>query len=732
MTRTAVDYATLGWQVFPCHSIVRGKCSCGRSDCTSQGKHPRTPRGFKEATTDPEGIRAWWAHWPAANVGVATGRNSGIVVIDIDPRHGGFVAFDELSAEVNIPDTLSANTGGGGRHLVFSYPANYTVRSRNNWRPGIDVKSAGGYIIADPSNHISGGSYSWINWGHEIAQLSGDLLKLLTDETEQTQSDFKVPSIDELLEGVSEGERDNTFFRWACSYRRKNGDSSKSGALALAYIAASQCNPPFPKDQVDKCINSAWKQDHSDHDRPLRLFGTGGEHPPLTDMGNATRFIKAYSNDLRYVNGWGWMVWDTNRWARDETGRAHHYAKSVTDIIQEEADTIDPEEDRRAKNLHVKWAMKSQSSGALTAILNVAESDPKVAAYVDDFDVDTHAIAVRNGYLDLTTSQLRPLSKNDLVTKNTDVLYDPDVDQSMWIEFLENALDGDKELMAYIKRAAGYSLTGDVSEEVFFIISGPPASGKSTFLDALSAAMGSYSTSTQSDTFMYRRNQQPPKDELARLAGHRLVAMSEIREGDSLSEALIKQFTGGDKVTARFLYQDTFEFRPQFKLWIGTTHDPGAHDDAMWRRLKKIPFPITVPKEKRDPRLKSWVRNKELGAQAVLAWAVEGAREWITQGLQEPESIRQEVSAYRQTQDRNLAFIAECLDFMEGTHETLNDIYISYTQWCELYNERPKRYTVFKQMLDRIPETEVEVYGREFIVKNVRIKNQIGAGWNVY
>lgn len=734
MSISALDYATIGWQVFPCHSIVRGRCSCGDADCTSPGKHPRTSRGFKEATTDPQTIRSWWNHWPDANIGVRTGRDSGIVVIDIDPRHGGFDSYDELLTEVDVPDTLTSKTGGGGRHVILRYPESGTIRGRNNWRPGIDVKSDGGYIVAPPSNHKSGGRYEWENWGSDIANIPEPLLRSIigTANERAAEDDFKVPTIDQLLDGVPEGERDNTFFKWACSYRRKNGDGSKSGALALAYIAAAQCDPPFPRDQVEKCINSAWKQDHSDYDRPLRLFGTGSGFEPLSDLGNANRFVENFGQDFRYVSGMGWMKWTSNHWERDTSASAHHKAKAVSSIIREEAEKIDPEEDRRAHQQHVKWSISSQSSGAINAIVSVAQSDPRINKNIDEFDIDTKLIGVRNGVIDLQTSEMRNITRDDLMTKNTDVLYDPSVDQSYWLEFLDTALNHDQEMIKYLQRAAGYTLTGETSEEVFFIISGPQASGKSTFLDGMQAAMGNYATSSQSDTFMYRRNQNQNKEEIARLAGYRLVTVSEIREGDNFDEALVKQFTGGDKVTARFLYQDTFEFRPQFKLWVGTNHDPGAHDDAIWRRIKKIPFPITVPVEKRDPRLKSWVRNPETGGRAVLAWMVEGAREWIAHGLSEPESIKREVESYRQTQDRDQAFFAEMTRHSPGAVVPLSDMYSTYVAWCEKYRDYPKKFPVFKQMFDRREDCEVFNNGNQFYVRDMESTYSVeGINWGV-
>lgn len=710
--------------------MVRGRCSCGKGDaCTSQGKHPRTTRGVKDATTDPAKIAAWDSAYPDANWAVACGRESGFFVVDIDPRHDGFESMETYETDHVLPPTLTALTGGGGRHLYFTYPPEATIANRTNWLPGVDVKSDGGYVILAPSNHASGGTYSWKDWADdnapEIAPAPADLVLSITQRGDGQPSDFSVPDTDLLLDGVSEGSRDETIFRWACSFRRKNGDNSKNAAMLIATNVAAACNPAFPREEAIKCVESAWRQDHTDEERPFRLLGIGAEGTPaLSDQGNAIRLVREYGDAIRYVPGWGWLHWKDGRWEFDRSNHVARLCQTIPSIVHREAVAL-PDDDRRARNRHVQWGVKSQSAGALSAMERVAQSREEVLASVDDFDVDKMIIACRNGVIDLRTGILRPSNRDDLVTKNTDVIYDPGADLTRWTDFLHSALQGDQDLIEYVQRAAGYSLTGLTQEECFFILSGPKASGKSTFIDGLASAMGSYATATQPDTFMYRRNQQPAKDELARLAGHRLLTISEIREGESFSEALIKQFTGGDMVTARHLFEKAFEFRPQFKLWIGTNHDPAARDDALWRRIKKVPFPITVPEDQRDPGLKAYVRDKESGAQAVLAWAVQGAVKWFEHGsLAEPQRIIQEIAAYQQAQDRDGAFITEVLNV--GVPQTIpvNEAYIPYKRWSDKYGERPKNITVFMDMLRRKGFSIISDSGK-FYVTGVSVKAEI-------
>lgn len=743
MDNKILGYLNRGWAVLPTHSVVNGVCTCNNPKCSSPGKHPRTQRGVKDASKDIDVVRSWFDYWKSANVAVATGKVSGIFVVDVDPKSGGLKSLEEFSKKYfGDKDTYTVLTGSGGYHFYFTLPEGVDIPNYNAIYPGIDIRSDGGYVVAPPSVHISGGSYKLSHENADVLEPTSELVELLASKSRKSSSmsfsdalnrenDFKVPSIDKLLEGIPEGERDNTIFKWACKYRRKNGENSRSGALALAYIAASRCVPPFPREEVEKCVNSAWKQDHSDPSYMEKALSFENEFEPLTDVGNSRRFIKNFKNKFTYVPGWGWMVWDNNHWRRDDGGLSHNAAKEVSTIIKLEAQKLSQEDEEYEIKAHINWAKRSQSAGSISATLAVAQTDPDIVSYVDDFDTDDLSLAVSNGIIDLRTGELRKTSFRDKITKNTNVIFDDKVDQSRWLEFLYNALDGDEELMSYIKRAAGYTLTGLNTEEVFFVISGPPASGKSTFLDGLLSALGGYATSAQADTFMYRRNKSVGKEEIARLAGHRLVSVSEIREGDYFSEALIKQFTGGDKVSARFLYQDTFEFVPKFKLWVGTNHDPGAQDDAMWRRIKKIPFPRTVPAHKRDYTLKAWAKNPLEGGSTILAWAVEGAREWLAEGINDPQKVRDEVNKYRMINDRNYAFVAENIIQKENNSIKASDLYFNYCQWCEKYNEFPKKFPAFIQMLDRVDYISITNIDGVYYIIGADVSSQEFSMWGM-
>jgi putative DNA primase/helicase len=299
----------------------------------------------------------------------------------------------------------------------------------------------------------------------------------------------------------------------------------------------------------------------------------------------------------------------------------------------------------------------------------------------------------------LRTGVIREFEKGDLFTKNTHVRYDPEATLAEWDSFLKVSTQGDVDMMEYLQRAAGYTLTGLTTEECFFVLTGPTASGKSTFLDAMLTCMGLYSTTTQSDTFMYRRNRDTARDEMATLAGMRLVGMSEIPEGAVFNVPLINQATGGDRIKAKELYKNPFEFKPQFKLWIATNHDPAAQDAALMRRIKRIPFNHTIPLYERDPRLKTLLKDPEIGGRAVLAWAIRGAVKWYASGMNEPSSVKLAVEEYRIENDAFGRFLSECVVIENGAEISGRVLYQAFDMWARQSNEFAMRRPQFNQKL---------------------------------
>jgi putative DNA primase/helicase len=700
------DYIRRGWHIFPVFGFNRGRCTCGKShqNDNQAGKHPITQNGVKAATTDLETIRSWARSYQDCNWAVACGRISNLLVVDIDPRKDGFASFgkyEDNRPDGPLPDTLKALSGGGGRHLFFEYPTDgVPVSNKVNWLPGVDIRSDGGYIILPYSTHVSGGRYSWIN--DEVADPLPAPRDLLSDIRQSMSSpttrDYAIDA-SSILQGVPEGRRDHTLFLAACSLRRKLGDDQRAAVEIIIKAAAANSDPPFPEADAMRKVEQAWKMNHTDEDYDWGFINSKGDmFHHLTDKGNKERFIEKLAEDLRHVEGWGWVQYSSTGWIRCGDIMPLHVAEGVASIVREEIPHID---DTAQKTAWKRHALKSESSGSISAVVNLAKNDPRLNLKVSEFDTDPYIIGCSNGIVDLRTGEIRGFTRDDFMTKNTNVVYDPTFSLPQWEAFLSESTGCDDTLIRYLQMAAGYTLTGSTAEECFFVLSGPTASGKSTFVDALIAMCGGYGLTTQSETFMYRRNQQTAKNELARLVGMRLVAMSEVREGEVFDEAIVKQFTGGDRVSARFLYQDTFEFTPQMKLWIATNHDPAAREKAMMRRIKRILFPHTVPPERRDSRLKSMLKDPDLGGRAVLAWAVRGAMAYLDAGrLLEPLQVRMAVAEYEQENDTFSHFINEHIVREPSGITDLQTAYDAYRFWCQSTNEYAVKRPQFKKRME--------------------------------
>jgi len=411
-----------------------------------------------------------------------------------------------------------------------------------------------------------------------------------------------------------------------------------------------------------------------------------GDHERLDDMGNARRLVHLHGMDLLYAHARKrWHVWDGRRWAEDETGDAERHAKDV--VAQMFAAAARADDETRRKQLGA-WAVKSASAPRLAALLEVARSEREFAITGREFDRDPWLLTVDNGTLDLRTGALRPHRREDLITRLAPVVYAPAARASRWHEFLDEILGA--ELAAFLQRAVGYALTGTVSEHAVFLFYGTGANGKSTFLETIRALLGDYARQTDFSSFLVGRDDHVRAD-LARLAGARFVTAVEAEEGRRFAESLLKQLTGGDTVTARHYYQAHVEFRPEFKLFLATNYKPRVWgtDLAFWRRVRLVPFTVTVPPERQDPNLAAALRAERPG---ILNWALEGCWHWKTDGLQEPATVIAATRAYQDEQDVVGQFLADrCRLSANGSSLSAarRAVYDAYDAWCRDTGNEP-------------------------------------------
>jgi putative DNA primase/helicase len=414
--------------------------------------------------------------------------------------------------------------------------------------------------------------------------------------------------------------------------------------------------------------------------------GENGEREEFhnTDMGNGYRFARRHGRDARYnKTADKWLTWTGERWLEDNAGEVMRRAKETAISIYAEAAYATDEERRKAL---AKWAAQSESDSRLRAMLHLAQSELPIQ--IEAFDVDPYLFNCESGTIDLRTGQFRKHRRSDFLTKLSPVAYDLEAQPTRWLSFLDRIFEGDASLIRFIQKSIGYSLTGDTSEQCLFIAHGTGANGKSVFLKTIGALMADYGQQVQPQTLMVKSHQAVNND-IAILRGARFLSAIETDEGQKLAEGTIKQITGGDKVRARFLFQESFEFVPQFKIWLAANHKPEVRgtDHAIWRRIRLVPFNVTIPKAEQNPHLDAELKEELPG---ILAWAIEGCLLWQREGLGEPEAVTRATSEYREQMDTFGDFLTEKCVTGDNYQASRVEIYNAYETWCMKNGEKVK------------------------------------------
>ena len=442
---------------------------------------------------------------------------------------------------------------------------------------------------------------------------------------------------------------------------------------------------------------------------------------PYSDYTNAVIFVKEHGQKLRYCYPWkAWLVWTGTHWQRDTSGEVMRLAKDTVKRLARQVEQLDDKEKIAALMAHIK---SSLSTAKLKALIESAQSEPGIAVQPEALDTDPWLLNCRNGTLDLRTGALQAHRQADLFTKCLPIAYDPDAVAIRWQAFLRRVMGGSQgkddpdmsvgelgarqmaderaeELVAYLQRAAGYTLTGSTQEQCLFVCHGPTKTGKSTYLATMRALLGPYGKQADIQTFMHK-DRPEVRNDLADLAGARYVYAVESQEGKRLAESLVKQMTGGvDAIKARFLFEEYFEFKPQFKAYIGTNHLPLVKDsdDAIWERLRKIPFTVQIPPAERDKELEEKLLEELPG---ILTWAVQGCLAWqVEKDLKEPQAVVDATQDYRASMDVLANFLEECCRFNDQFRVKAGDLYNAFVVWAEGSGMQPITLKDFGMRLD--------------------------------
>ena len=430
-----------------------------------------------------------------------------------------------------------------------------------------------------------------------------------------------------------------------------------------------------PKEAPNLSTNGAHADDADDgEDRSetLKPF-------PDTDAGNGEVFARQHGARVRFDHRrQRWLTRAAHWWAPDADGEVHRLAKATA--RQRGLDALTTIEDLEKRAKAVKFAIASESRQRIDAMLAAARSEPPIADTGEAWDSDPFLFAASNGVVQLREGTLRDGLPEDRITLHSDVAFDPEAKCPRWLQFLDEVFKGDVDLIDFIQRATGYSLTGDTREQVIFLLYGWGQNGKSVFQSTVRSLAGSYSYNAPFSTFEMERQASIPND-VAALAGKRIVTSSETNEGTRFNEARLKALTGGDPVTARFLHAEYFSFVPVAKLWLATNHRPIVTDDSIgfWRRVRLIPFTRVFTDNEVDKGLVEVLRGELRG---ILAWAVRGALEWQRRGLAAPKAVLLATESYRTDSDPLALFLEECCIQGADHHVSASTAYKCYVAWA--------------------------------------------------
>ena len=490
---------------------------------------------------------------------------------------------------------------------------------------------------------------------------------------------------------VSGAGGDDWTYQTACEVMI-DFDLAEQDALTLLGEWNRRCQPPWDEEDLSGFLRRAEKYSTKARGSKLAIKPAGWTDDQVgaqderlngfawTDLGNARALIYLYGERLRWcTTSRKWYVWTGTHWMDDGKNKALAWANKTALKRLAAAELIqDEDEKKKAKAYHRAGQGNSRRNNTLEQVKawvpNVIESD--------DLDKNNWLLNCKNGTLDLRTCQLQRHNQADYITNLVGADYDPTATCPKWMAFLNRVMLGDQDMISYLQRAIGYSLTGDTREQCLFLCYGGGKNGKSVFLEVIGKILAGYSCQSGASTFAESKGSEKIPNDIAKLKGKRLVRCVETDEKLAFNEGLVKQMTGSDTLTARFLRAEWFEFRPAFKLWFATNHKPTIRgsDNGIWRRMRLIPWQVQIPDEEVDLDLQDKLAAE---AEGILAWAVAGCQEWLRGGIREPETVRRETEEYRDEQDIIGQWIQECCDTGPCLRDTTSILYKYFCIWAK-------------------------------------------------
>jgi P4 family phage/plasmid primase-like protien len=403
---------------------------------------------------------------------------------------------------------------------------------------------------------------------------------------------------------------------------------------------------------------------------------------PYTDLGNCERLVDAYGSRLKFNNtSKSWLIWSGKYWKTDEKNYIIQLAKKTVRKMYDEAKNI---EDTTKRNELIKHAVKSESHAQIMDMIRLARAEPQISSIQSEFDKDNYLLNLQNGVYNLKTNEFNTHDPKLMLTRCAGIEYEEDAHCYLFEDSLFTIFDDNLELIEYVQRALGLTLCGAHLEEILFFCHGSGKNGKSVFFQIMKMVFGDYFQKAPTEMLMLKQQEGIPND-IAQLPGARLVVAEELPENRSLNENKIKNLTGGDTISARFLHRDYFTFQPTHTLWIYGNHKPiiKGTDEGIWRRISMIPFTVTIPESKRRPQYEL-MKDFELEKNGIFQWILKGWREYQRIGLNPPDIVQNAIKTYRSEQDGLGEFVEECCEIGCTTDNiTAPELWTKYLEWCK-------------------------------------------------
>lgn len=736
-------YAELGWHTFLVHGIqANGKCSCLRPNCKSPGKHPVFSGDDRGATVDPVRIRREGMKHPDANIAVHLGL-SRLVCIDVDPRNGGNQTLADLEEQYERLDAaIVAETGGGGTHHFFRAPANATcLPSKGSLGPGIDVLHGTAYPVITPSVHRSGKTYCWREkhdpwegsflfsplpeWMMEHGHRRDTKASVIISDEDYWAT---VPSVARAFEWnersvarlcsalvVVPADERGAWLQVGAALHHASQGSEEGRMLWEEWSVGSDRFEGCPQRYDGEDQEQTWNGFDAKRVGALTVgsifhkakelgwvdLGTNAEPETLGDISNGRRFATQYRGLYLYVQASKeWLRWDGLRWGPCDSGQQMQAAKALADLlVHEGAEAFTRNPDEANKRRHGLALNVHRSLGRLHALLEAATTEPGMSVPSPSaLDSNPLLLGVKNGVVDLRSGNLLTAEPGQRISKQAGASYNPNAECPRWETFLLQVF-GPEEVVAFVQRLVGYTLTGQVDEEVLIFMYGTGANGKSVFANVIAALLGDYAVTVGTELLARNKSEGETARYKVKLQGSRLALANEVGQADTWDDQQVKEVTSREAIPARRLYGEAFAFMPTHKLWVRGNHQPTILDasEGMWRRLLLIPFARSFAPDEMISDLDRQLFEQE--ASGILNWALQGCLAWKRSGLSVPASISSARQEYRDGSDVLGQWLADYCVVKAGGRIGIGEAFASWRSFCIDYGISPGAQPTFTRRM---------------------------------